>query len=169
MAQTEHILSIDAGTQSIRATLIDLKGNISAIVKTAIEPYFSVKAGWAEQEPDYYWRILCETSQKLLNENKELKNTIQAVSLTTQRGTVVNIDKNGKPLRPSILWLDQRMAKVENYPSGLLQTALRVINLRESVVHAVKQAECNWIRQYQPEIWDKPISFCICPVGLIIN
>jgi len=159
MAQTEHILSIDAGTQSIRVTLIDLKGNITAIVKTSIEPYFSVKAGWAEQEPDYYWKILCETSQKLLNENKELKNSIQAVSLTTQRGTVVNIDKNGKPLRPAILWLDQRMAKVENYPSGLLQTALRVINLREPVVNAVKQAECNWIRQNQSEIWEKTDKF----------
>ena len=45
----ECILAIDAGTQSIRAVLIDLKGNLIDIVKTPIEPYFSAHPGWAEQ------------------------------------------------------------------------------------------------------------------------
>ena len=52
------ILSIDAGTQSIRAALIDTSGNIVHIVKRQIEPYFSAHPGWAEQDPDYYWKML---------------------------------------------------------------------------------------------------------------
>ena len=66
----ELILSIDAGTQSIRAVLIDLFGNIVEIVKTNIEPYFSEQAGWAEQEPDYYWQKLTETTQSLFKQTK---------------------------------------------------------------------------------------------------
>jgi glycerol kinase len=49
----ELILSIDAGTQSIRAALVDAGGNIIHIVKTPIQPYFSDHPGWAEQHPDY--------------------------------------------------------------------------------------------------------------------
>ena len=62
----ELILSIDAGTQSIRAALIDASGNILHIVKTPIQPYFSEHPGWAEQQPDYYWEVFCKTTSQLL-------------------------------------------------------------------------------------------------------
>ncbi len=161
MAGTELILSIDAGTQSIRAVLIDLKGNIVDIVKNAIEPYFSKQAGWAEQEPDYYWKKLRETTLELLQRNQKNKTRIKSVTLTTQRGTVINVDKEGKALRPAILWLDQRTAKVEDYPPKTLQMAMRLLNLRESVLHAIQQGECNWIRQNQPQIWNKTHKFLL--------
>ena len=54
------VLSVDAGTQSIRAALIDVRGNIKAIVKTPIQPYFSEHPGWAEQRPDYYWDVFAK-------------------------------------------------------------------------------------------------------------
>ena len=41
----ELILAIDCGTQSVRASLIDLSGNVLQIVKTEIEPYFSAGPG----------------------------------------------------------------------------------------------------------------------------
>ena len=149
------ILSIDSGTQSVRAVLVDLNGNIEKIVKTNIEAYFSVKPGWAEQKPEYFWQKLCETSKKLFNENPEIKTRVKAVTLTTQRSTVINLDKNGNSLRPAISWLDQRQAEKEKYPSKLFGTVLSLLNLRESVIHAIKNGECNWIRQNQTDIWEK--------------
>ena len=106
----ELILSIDAGTQSIRAALIDLNGNILHIVKTPIQPYFSEHPGWAEQQPDYYWDVLCKTTGQLLLNHETLKKDIAGVTLTTQRATIINVDENGKALRPAIVWLDQRKA-----------------------------------------------------------
>ena len=106
----ELILSIDAGTQSIRATLVDVEGNILDIIKTPIQPYFSENPGWAEQQPDYYWDVLCKTTGQLLQKQEPLKNNIKGVTLTTQRSTMINVDKDGKPLRPAIVWLDQRKA-----------------------------------------------------------
>jgi sugar (pentulose or hexulose) kinase len=159
MERTEVILSIDAGTQSVRAAFIDLYGNIVDIVKTEIEAYFSVHPGWAEQEPNYYWQKLTETTNALFAKKTIDDSRIKAVTLTTQRGTVINLDKNGEPLRPAILWLDQRMAQVENYPDKLMGTALRMINMREAVIYAIKQGECNWIRQNQNEIWEKTNKF----------
>lgn len=151
----ESILAIDAGTQSIRAVIIDLKGNIIDIVKIPIEPYFSVHPGWAEQKCEYYWKVLCATTKQLLKKNKSYAQTIKGVTLTTQRNTVINLDKNGNPLRPAIVWLDQRRAEVESYPSGLMRVALKAVGMLEAMEHTIRDAESNWIRQNQPAIWEK--------------
>ena len=159
--EESYILVIDAGTQSIRAVIIDLKGNICDIEKTTIEAYFSVKPGYAEQKPEYFWDNLCITTKKLFDRTKLDIKKIKGVSITTQRGTVINLDKNGKSLRPAIIWLDQRKAKVENWPKGFVKQGLRFINLYESVTHAIKDGESNWIRQNQPEIWEKTNKFLL--------
>lgn len=154
-----HVVVIDAGTQSIRAVLIDLKGNIVKIERTEVEPYFSNEPGFAEQDPDYLWNVLCETSKRLMNSIDIPIESIKGMSITAQRGTVVNLDKDGKPLRPAILWLDQRKAKVDKWPKGFVKIGLKLINMHESLVHAIKDGESNWIRQNQPEIWEKTHKF----------
>ena len=123
------ILTIDAGTQSIRAAVVDLTGSILKIVKTPIEPYFSKHPGWAEQEPEYYWKMFCETCRSLLAQSEDLKAKIAAVSVTTQRATVVNVDKNGNPLRPAITWLDYRKADASKIIPGALRPVLKAAGL----------------------------------------
>jgi len=157
--QGDLILVFDAGTQSIRAALIDPRGMIRHIVKTPIEPYFSRQPGWAEQEPAYYWETLANTSRKLLSSTDVDIDRIAGITVTAQRATVINLDKNGDPLRPAILWLDQRQAEMENTLSPLLRRALKVINQYATVEKATKECKSNWIRQNQPELWAKTDKF----------
>jgi sugar (pentulose or hexulose) kinase len=49
----EVFFVIDAGTQSIRAALVDQQGNVEHLEKVPIEPYLSAQPGWAEQRPEY--------------------------------------------------------------------------------------------------------------------
>ena len=105
-----YVLALDNGTQSIRALLFDLHGNIVAKSKINIEAYFSKEPGWSEQEPDYYWQMLSKACNELWPKLVQLKidkSQIRAVSLTCQRATMINLDVNGKPLRPAFVWLDQ--------------------------------------------------------------
>lgn len=157
--EKKYIVVIDAGTQSIRAVLIDLQGNICEIERTKVEPYFSDQPGFAEQDPEYLWDKLCETTQRMLKNSSVDLTLIKGLSITTQRGSVVNLDKDGKPLRPAIIWLDQRKAKVDNWPKGVIKKGLQFINMYESLAHAIKDGECNWIRQNQPDIWDKTYKY----------
>ncbi len=154
-----HLLVIDAGTQSIRSVLIDLKGNIIQLERTEIEPYFSTEPGYAEQNPDYLWEVLCKTTKRLMDNIKVPVESIKGMSLTSQRGSVVNLDKNGNALRPAIIWLDQRKAKVEKWPKGLIKAGLKLINMHESLTHAIKDCESNWIRQNQPEVWKNTYKY----------
>ena len=151
----QYVIAIDAGTQSIRAVVIDLKGNICEIERTEVEPYFSDQPGYAEQDPEYLWDKLCETTKRLMKNTSIDISQIKGLSITTQRGTVVNLDKKGKPLRPAIIWLDQRKAKLDKWPKGIVKKGLQLINMYESLAHAIKDGESNWIRQNQPEIWKK--------------
>ncbi len=160
-ANDDYIFVIDAGTQSIRAALIDLQGNIHAIVKTPIEPYFSEHPGWAEQDPVYYWDVLCLTCKKLLKKATSDIKAIKGVTVTTQRATVINLDKNGKPLRPAITWLDQRKAEKTEWPPFHLATILKAINMHEAAIFSFRETESNWIRQNQPDIWEKTYKYLL--------
>jgi sugar (pentulose or hexulose) kinase len=158
-AQDELILVFDAGTQSIRAALIDPRGVIQHMVKTPFEPYFSRRPGWAEQEPDFYWQHFTATSRELFSTAGVDSARIAGVAVTSQRNTMVNLDKNGAPLRPAILWLDQRKAAMERNFSPLVSGALKALGQHGVVEKAIRECEANWLRQNQPEIWEKTHKF----------
>lgn len=149
------ILAIDAGTQSIRAALVDLRGDIRAIVKTPLDPCLSPQPGWAEQRPEYFWETLCRTTRELLDRFADLKESLCAGTLTTQRGTVIDVDRDGKPLRPAILWLDERKADDQSIVPGYLRRLLHWLRLDELVLGVVRDCEVNWLRQRQPEVWER--------------
>ncbi len=158
---SELILSVDAGTQSIRATLIDLEGNLRHIVKTPIQPYFSEHPGWAEQEPDYYWEVFCKTTNQLLQNQHDLVKNIIGVTLTTQRATMINVDKQGNALRPAITWLDQRKADSRKIIPGFLRPVLKSVNLLDTLENVTQECEANWICQHQPDIWEKTHKYLV--------
>ena len=96
------ILAIDNGTQSVRALLFDLRGNLLAKSRVLAEPYRSPEPGWAEQDPESYWNALCQACQQLWQQTDVSREAIAGVALTTQRSTVINVDRAGVPLRPAI-------------------------------------------------------------------
>ncbi|HOX40454.1 MAG TPA: FGGY-family carbohydrate kinase [Candidatus Brocadiia bacterium] len=155
----ELILAIDAGTQSVRAGLVDQGGRIHHLVKTSITPYFSAQPGWAEQEPEYYWRMLCETCRKVLAAGDLPRERIAAVAVTTQRLTMINVDRDGNPLRPAIVWLDQRKADSAKVLPAYAFPILSALRLRQFIEYATEYCRSNWIRQNQPEIWAKTHKF----------
>ncbi|MEP3563340.1 MAG: FGGY family carbohydrate kinase, partial [Marinobacter sp.] len=118
MANDSLILAIDNGTQSVRALLFDKQGNLIGKGKQEIEPYFSEQPGWAEQHPEYFWHNLGLACEALWQSTSAKPEQVLGVTVTTQRGTVINLDKSGKPLRPAIIWLDQRHAKVDGPVKG---------------------------------------------------
>ena len=159
MTNGEYILAIDAGTQSIRAMLVDPQGNIAAKKRVPIEPYFSAQPGWAEQRAPYYWENLCVACQGLWAQTKIPKEAIAAVALTTQRATMVNVDEKGEPLRPVIVWLDQRRTEGLKPVGGLWGLAFKLVRMSETVAYFQAEAEVNWLQRYQPEIWDKTYRY----------
>lgn len=153
------ILSIDAGTQSMRAGLVDLAGNLHGLVKIPIEPYVSPQPGWAEQSPAYYWAMLCRTTRQLLAESAIPTDRIRAVTITTQRHTLINVDRDGNELRPAIVWLDQRKAEMRKVLPGYGIALTKLIRQYPFFEYVTEFCRSNWIRQNQPDIWQRTHKF----------
>ena len=155
------ILAIDNGTQSGRALLFDTSGNLVGKGKQEIEPYFSREPGWAEQHPDYFWEQLGEACQLLWSSTDATPDQVAGVTVTTQRGTVINLDENGQPLRPAIIWLDQRHARVEGPIKGPWGWLFKVARLEDTINRFREKTQANWIAQNEPEIWAKTRYFLL--------
>lgn len=149
------ILSVDAGTQSIRAAYIDKSGEIIGMHQTQIEPYYSAQPGWAEQDPEYFWTALKESIAGLVLEQPENAQRIAGVTLAVQRLTMINVDAEGKPLRPAIVWLDGRRADSKKVLGTGLRAVTKLIGIGGLVEFSTGYSRSNWIRQNEPEIWAK--------------
>ena len=148
-----YLLSIDNGTQSVRALLFDLQGNLVDKAQVAITSYQSPQPGWMENDPEAFWQALCQACQLLWTTTTVPKSAIAGVVITTQRGTTIALDKNGQPLRPAMIWLDQRRAEQTPKLAWWWAAAFRAIGMTQTVRFFQREAEANWIAQHQPELW----------------
>lgn len=156
MNTNKHVLSIDFGTQSVRALIIDEKGVILASSKSIYDtPYFSVQSGYAEQDPDYYFQQMIKATKELQNKNKQLLDTVEAIGITTFRDSPVLLDENFQPTRPMILWLDQRNATLKKKDPLYKRFIFSVIGMSQSVILNKKRTPAIWIQENEPEIWAK--------------
>lgn len=168
MGEERIVLVFDVGTQSSRALLINNRGEILAKSKRAHEPaYVSPRPDWAERDPDKYYEDICACSKDLKERFPGLFARVEAASITTIRDTVVCVDRNGKPLRPAILWLDKRMAEGKPKMSSLVRMMLKTVGMEETANLQFQKSHCNWIRQQEPEIWEKTDKYLLLSGYLI--
>ncbi len=157
--ERHYYLAIDAGTQSIRSAIVGQDGELVDLEKVPIQPYFSEHPGWAEQHPEYYWQMMCRSTQALLLRQSALKSQLCGVSVTTQRATMINVDADGQPLRPAILWMDDRKADMQPIFSPVIEGLLKPIGVYSLLKHTYRNAEWNWLKQYQPDVIAKTHKF----------
>lgn len=98
-----RLLGIDIGTSGAKALLIDESGRVLSSA-SAEYPLFMPQPGWAEQQPDDWWRA----TLKCVREIGEPKP--DAIGLSGQMHGAVFLDGRGESIRPAILWCDQRTA-----------------------------------------------------------
>lgn len=151
----EVILAIDAGTQSVRAAFVDGAGEILGFHQIAIQPFVSPQPGWAEQDPEYLWRALCDAVSGLTSAHPALTTRMAAATLAVQRLTMVNVDANGEPLRPAIIWADNRRADPAQVLGKPLLAAGKLVGIGGLLEFSAGYARSNWLQQHQPDLWER--------------
>lgn len=149
-----NVLIIDMGTQSMRGIIFDNKGNILAKERIKYPPFVSLEKGYVEQDADVYWDTLSAVCNRLAEGYPELMSSVIAMSVDTFRDSVVMLDKDCKPLRRCIIWSDQR--KIDETPIPLLQrVCFKVANVERSIAAVRQKIKSRWIKQHEPQIWEK--------------
>ncbi|HET8883248.1 MAG TPA: FGGY-family carbohydrate kinase [Solimonas sp.] len=156
------ILSLDVGTQSARALVFDAHGKLLAKAQEVFaKTYESPRPGWAEQDPEIYWRAIVACCQRLWRDGAVSARDVAALSVTTQRSTVICVDADGEVLRPAIVWLDQRRA-VQPPDLGIAwRSAFRLVGAHHLIAQVQREAEANWLAEQQPEIWRRTARFLL--------
>ncbi|HET9100025.1 MAG TPA: xylulokinase [Acidobacteriaceae bacterium] len=155
-------LGIDVGTGGSRAVLINEAGKVVASHATEHVPFQSKFPGWAEQDPEDWWRASQQSIRAVLAAAACAPAEIAAVGLTGQMHGAVLLDADGQVLRPSLIWCDTRSGPECDW----LHTTLG----REHVI----ELTCNpalpnftltkilWVREHEPEIFAR-IAHILCP------
>ncbi len=153
MRSADQLLALDVGTQGVRALLFDPRGVLVASGRVPVEPYVSPQPGWAEQDPWAWWTAIGEACRRLWADPAARPGAVAGVALTTQRVTIVVADEEGRPLRPAIVWLDQRRTESLKPIGGAWGLAFRAAGVRDTVARFQADCEANWIERNEPSVW----------------
>jgi xylulokinase len=101
-------LGMDVGTGGTRAVLVDGEGKLVSGASSEHAAFRTPHPGWAEQDPEDWWRAAKEAIQGALASAPLPHQPIAAIGLTGQMHGAVLLDENGAVLRPSLIWCDTR-------------------------------------------------------------
>ena len=104
----KYILSIDAGTSSSRAVIIDKKGQVMGVSQYEFTQYFP-NDGWVEHNPLEIWNSQLKAIKDVLKKTNISAEMIHSFGITNQRETTVIWNKEtGEPVYNAIVWQDRR-------------------------------------------------------------
>ncbi len=157
-----NFLGIDVGTGGSRAVLIDATGKIVASANVEHAPFASPQIGWAEQDPNNWWRASREAIRRILKNENVKADEIGAIGLSGQMHGAVLLDKFDNVLRPAIIWCDQRTEK----QCHELTTGIGAEKLIELVSNPALTnftlPKMLWVRENEPEVW-KQVTAVLLP------
>src|SRR5204863_10094966 len=102
-----HLLGIDIGTSGTKTLICDEDGKVLATAM-AEHPIFSPKPGWSEQNPEDWWQATIKATRAVVKKAGLKPADVSAIGLSGQMHGSVFLGDGDAPLRPALLWNDQR-------------------------------------------------------------
>jgi len=152
-----YLLGYDIGSSSVKASLVEAetgKCAASAFYPPQEAPILSERPGWAEQAPDAWWTYLKHATAAVLAESRVVSSDIKAIGISYQMHGLVCVDKEGKALRPSIIWCDSRAV-----PYG--QRAFDALGHDWCLSHLLNSpgnftaAKLAWVKENEPGLYQR--------------
>jgi xylulokinase len=151
------LLGIDIGSSSVKASLLD--ANSGKCLGSAQSPDTEMvisapKPGWAEQDPEMWMEHMIKAINLAVAKAAIDSKSISAIGISYQMHGLVCVDKEGKVLRPSIIWCDSRAVEAG-------QKAFNEIGSEKSLSHLLNSpgnftaSKLKWVKENQPEVYSK--------------
>jgi xylulokinase len=149
-----YFMGIDSSTTATKALLMDEQGTVVAVASNEY-PFETPKPLWSEQEPDLWWDATVKSIRGVLEKAGVAGAEVGGLGLTGQMHGLVLLDENGKSLRPSILWNDQRTgAQCEQIHEIVGKE--RFIEITGNVaLTGFTAPKILWVRENEPEVYAK--------------
>lgn len=153
----KFLLGFDIGSSSVKTTLLEIDtGRVaaSAFSPSSEMPMQSVQPGFAEQDPDMWWKELVNAMKKLHQQVSFTGDEVAAVGIAYQMHGLVCVDNDLKPLRPSIIWCDSRAVKIGDKAFEELGEKHCLKNYLNSPGNFTA-SKLRWVKKNEPELYDQ--------------
>ncbi len=148
------LLGIDIGTSACKAAVFDREGKVLSSVSEAYPVYYP-RPGWAEQNPEEWWKAVCLAVRKVLKKGKILPEEIAGIGIDGQSWSAIPIDKQGKVLANTPIWMDTRSQEICDRLNEKIG-AEKIFDLAgNSLQPAYTTAKILWYREQMPEVYGK--------------
>jgi xylulokinase len=155
-------LGMDVGTGGTRAVVVDSGGKLISGASSEHAPFRAEHPGWAEQDPEDWWRAAQEAIHGALAAAPEPRQPIAAIALTGQMHGAVMLDERGTVLRPSLIWCDTRTQPECDWLTQKIGYE-RLIELTcNPALPNFTLTKLLWVKTHEPEIFAK-IRHVMCP------
>ena len=147
------LIGIDLGTSTCKAIAVNGDGEVVA-KRSRDYPMINRRPGWAEQEPAEWWRATDEVIAELAAALPRGGREVTGIGLCGQMHGLTALDADGNPLRPAILWNDQRAAPQCEWiteRAGGLPGLLRMT--RNRMLPGFTGGKVVWFRDEEPELF----------------
>ena len=144
-------LGLDFGTSSVKGVLIDAR---QKIIATATSPLTVSRpqSGWSEQNPEHWWKAANAVVKALGRMKPKAIAAVEGIGLSGQQHGATLLDKNGKVLRPCILWNDARSFEE---CKDILAREPRAMEISGNIPLAGFTApKLMWVKKHEPKIFD---------------
>lgn len=156
------IVSIDAGTTNIKCGLYDISFRQIACAEEK-NSLIEFEDGRIEQDMNLLWSVVCKTINELITKNEVDPANIAALGLTGQGEGFWAIDSSGSPVRPAILWCDNRAGKVaEGVAQNALLSDLYRNNTGSFPFAGAQMIILKWLKENEPETLEKAETVFFC-------
>ena len=145
-------LGLDFGTSSVKGVLMDAKQKIIATASSPLK-VSRPHPGWSEQNPEHWWKAANTVVAALRKQKPKQVAAVEGIGLSGQQHGATLIDKNGKPLRPCILWNDARSGReCQEIMEGEPQAVSHSGNI---VLAGYTAPKLVWVKKHEPRIFDQ--------------
>ncbi|MET0298651.1 MAG: FGGY family carbohydrate kinase [Flavitalea sp.] len=151
----KYTLGYDIGSSSVKAALLDIATGKTVAAAFSPENEMLIdapKTGFAEQDPESWWREAINATNKLRTQVAFKGEEIAGIGISYQMHGLVCVDKNGKSLRPSIIWCDSRAVDIGNKAFASLGDQFCLERFLNSPGNFTA-SKLKWVKDNQPEIY----------------
>ena len=154
----KFILAHDLGTTGNKASLFDEEGKVRANTLSIYGTEYP-RPNWVEQNPEDWWKAVCDSTRQLLAAAKVSPKQIACITFSGQMMGCVVLDRHARPLRNALIWADTRaVPEAEQMIAKVgMDDAYHITGHRASASYSA--AKIMWVRDHQPEIFAEAHKF----------
>ena len=149
-----YLLGIDIGTSACKVAVFDRNGKVLAAASGDYPVYYP-QEGWAEQNPEEWWDAVCRASKETIQKADIKPDEIAGIGIDGQSWSAIAIDKEGKVLTNTPIWMDTRAQSVCDRLNQEIGAEKIFEVAGNSLQPSYSTAKILWYKENLPEVYAK--------------